>query len=209
MTKTLTNFSAAILCGGRSRRMGFDKSLLRLSNGQLLVAALAEELERAFGQVSLITNSVQKFEGLKELKPFELIEDLHPGAGPAGAIRAALLALKGKFLFVMAGDMIVIDWNLIKKMAHLAIEQKADMVAPRCGQFYEPLYAFYGPAACEPLRLTLCRGGGAPMEISNSINFKSLDLEESDLRDGGFVNLNTPEQLKAAGDLTLKIYGLP
>jgi molybdopterin-guanine dinucleotide biosynthesis protein A len=189
--------------------MGFDKALLRLSDGRLLVGALAGELAGQFGETILVTNDGQKFKSQEELKPFRLVEDLRPGSGPAGAVGTALETLKNRPLFVMAGDMNFIDWLLIKKMAELLVRQNADMVVPLHRGFYEPLYAFYGPNTAAPLETTAKAGSGAPMEIAGAVAFKSLDLEDEELPEGLFLNLNTPEQLKAQGTLTLKTRRAP
>ena len=196
----LTGYGAAILCGGQSRRMGFDKSLaLRNPEGRLLLAALAGELAGCFGEVALITNDLAKLAPLTELTPFRWAEDLHPGAGPAGGIHTALKALPGRQVFVMACDMPVIDWAVIGRLRALLEESRADAAAPRHGRFQEPLYAFYAPEAEPVFQNAVNRGRLAVWSLLSLLNTAYLDLQEQDLAGGLFRNINTPADLRRAG----------
>jgi molybdopterin-guanine dinucleotide biosynthesis protein A len=141
---------AAVLCGGRSRRMGADKALYLVNqNGQSLLSALAGELAERFGEVILITDNRRKFAPFAdELRPFALMEDLRPGVGPVGAILTALTHLPRRPVFVLACDMPVIDWAVAEKLKELMeTTAGAQAALPRLGGRPEPLHAFYGPNA--------------------------------------------------------------
>lgn len=200
MGDKLKEYGAAILCGGQSRRMGFDKSLALLDKrGRPLLAALAGELAGRFREVLLVTNDRAKLAGSAELKKYRPVEDLYPGAGPAGAIHTALKALPGRAFFIMACDMPVIDWTVIDKMRALMEETGADVVAPRHDDFREPLYAFYGPGT-EPVFLAGLKEGLRKIwSFYPRLKTVYLDLDERDLASGFISNLNTPADLKRAG----------
>ena len=180
--------------------MGFDKALtLRGRDGRLLLAALAEELSERFSLVTLITNDPAKLEPLAELAPFRREADLHPGAGPAGAIHTALTKLPGQPIFVIACDMPVVDWKVIGQLRRLLEENQADAAVPRHGERWEPLYAFYGPRT-EPVFQTFLRDGRrAVRDVCAQINTIYLDLPEGEAAPGLFNNLNTPTDLLRAG----------
>ncbi|MDR2946542.1 MAG: NTP transferase domain-containing protein, partial [Candidatus Adiutrix sp.] len=74
LTGGLENVSAAILCGGQSRRMGFDKALgLRNREGRPLLAALAGELAAHFGEVLLVTNDAAKLAAINDLRAYRAV----------------------------------------------------------------------------------------------------------------------------------------
>ena len=73
--------TAVILCGGRSTRMGFDKSLLKI-NDEYLIDIIGEQLEQVFDNVILATNSKGKIKGMK----YSGFTDLLPGVGPIGEV---------------------------------------------------------------------------------------------------------------------------
>lgn len=200
MTDELKNYGAAILCGGQSRRMGFDKALaLRNRDGRPLLAALAGELAGRFGEVLLITNDQAKLAAQAELKPYRQVADLHPGAGPAGAVHTALTACPGRALFIMACDMPAVDWPVIGQMLTLMEKRGADVVVPRHGELLEPLYAFYGPGAEPVFRDGLARGLRQIWAFYPGLKTVALDLDERALASGFLDNLNTPADLKRAG----------
>ncbi|UQZ87715.1 hypothetical protein C4J81_00165 [Deltaproteobacteria bacterium Smac51] len=200
MTDELRKYGAAILCGGKSLRMGFDKSITLVSRtGRPLLPAQAEELARHFGEVALITNNTAKLSQVPELSGFRQLTDLHPGAGPAGGIHTALKGMPHKPLFIMACDMPVIDWRVIDRMRTMLEAQGADIVAPRHGDLREPLYAFYGPSVEPVFEAGLAEGLRKVRLFYDSLKTCYLELEDEDLKSGVFINLNTPADVRKEG----------
>jgi len=196
--KILGDCGAALLCGGLSRRMGFDKALFLCDNkGNPLLAALAGKLARMFGEVILVTNSRTKLDPVGGLESFRRVEDLHPGQGPAGAIHSALKALPGRDIFVMACDMPLVDEALIIRLRQVLAEEKAQAAAPRRAGRPEPLHAFYGPEAGAVFQRSLAEGRLAVRDSLACLKTAYLDLD-----DGGpdpFRNLNSREDVIQAG----------
>ena len=89
----MTPISGYILAGGRSTRMGTDKSLLPLASKPLIAHAVAK-LSRVCADVHILSSN----QGLADYAP--LVPDLHPNSGPVGGIEAALSHTTS-------------DWNLI------------------------------------------------------------------------------------------------
>jgi L-seryl-tRNA(Ser) seleniumtransferase len=194
----LTRFGAAVLCGGRSSRMGFDKAFLRLSDGRPLLADLAGQLAGRFGQVVLAAGAPDKFAEVEQLRPYRLIPDELPFGGPAAAAAAVLAACPGQAFFFMAGDMPVVDWPVIEQLAAL-MNQGADAALPRHQSRLEPLYAFYGPAAGPLLADSAAKGRGTFKEIFSRLKTAYLTLDGTALAAGLFANLNTPQDARLAG----------
>ncbi|MGH9111551.1 MAG: molybdenum cofactor guanylyltransferase, partial [Acidimicrobiales bacterium] len=79
-------FSGAVLCGGRSRRMGRDKALIRI-DGVPMVVRVADAL-RAAGATDVFAVGRDP-EALAELGLVTVADD-RPGAGPVAGIATAL-----------------------------------------------------------------------------------------------------------------------
>jgi molybdopterin-guanine dinucleotide biosynthesis protein A len=90
---TTPPISGYVLAGGRSSRMGTDKSLLPLA-GKPLIEHTVAKLRRTCADVHILSNNP----ALATHAP--LVPDIHPNCGPIGGIEAALAHSSH-------------DWNLI------------------------------------------------------------------------------------------------
>ena len=85
MSGAPTDFTAFILAGGNSTRMGRDKAFVMLQGRTLLARAL--EVCRT------VTSDVRIVGDRKKFAPFApVVEDVFPGCGPLAGIHAALRA---------------------------------------------------------------------------------------------------------------------
>jgi len=130
--------TAAILCGGKSTRMGFDKAMIKVGD-KFLIDIIAEQLEPVFERIILISNDSEKLKSIK----YSCVTDIIPDLGPIGAIYTALRNSDSRYLFVTACDMPVINLDFIKHMMDMLAQEGGDGVISRNGSFLEPLYAFY------------------------------------------------------------------
>ena len=130
--------TAVILCGGKSNRMGFDKSLVKV-RGKYLIEIIGEKLEKIFDNILLVTNDLEKIKGLK----YKGILDIIPGMGPVGAIYTALRASDSKYVYVTACDMPAVNLSYIRYMMEIIENEDPDGVVARSASFIEPLNAFY------------------------------------------------------------------
>lgn len=129
---------AVILCGGKSIRMGFDKSNIKVNN-KFLIEIIAEELEQIFDDIILISNDLHKFRGTK----YTVAEDIIENSGPIGGIYTALKNTTSKFVFITACDMPVINLDYIKYMMEIIKVENVHGVVSYNSKYIEPLYAFY------------------------------------------------------------------
>jgi molybdenum cofactor guanylyltransferase len=129
--------TAVILAGGKSSRMGTDKSMLPV-NGRPLIAHIADQLRGNFDEVIIGANDPEKyaFTGLP------VIPDIVKDKGPLMGIYSCLKASKNDVNFVTACDIPVINIQLIDKMRLMATDADVVMPVTADGQF-EPLFAVY------------------------------------------------------------------
>jgi len=183
--------SAAILVGGKSRRMGYNKAFLKIGR-HTLVEKVAARLKAVFPELFLVGSNPAPyfFLGL----PF--VKDIYPGCGPLVGIHAALTAATNHFVFVTACDLPFLDLGLVATI--VAAAPGYDVVVPRIGEYLEPLCAVYGKG-CLPVIETSFRSGQYKIAaIFPEVRVRYL--EEGELRGfnlaKAFFNLNTPKDLQ-------------
>jgi molybdopterin-guanine dinucleotide biosynthesis protein A len=89
--------SGYVLAGGRSSRMGTDKSLLLLA-GKPLIQQAVTKLGRVCAEVHILSANP----ALAAYAP--LVPDIHPGCGPIGGIEAALAHSPHDWILILPVD---------------------------------------------------------------------------------------------------------
>ena len=168
----LRSMSAAILIGGRSRRMGRDKATLRVG-GRPLVEWVRRRLARHFGEVLLI-GSHPALPGLADLRgPRCVLAGIHAALARAGHAR----------VFVTACDMPSVSVGLIRRLARC----RGRVVVPVSPDGPQPLHAIWSRACAGPIARRLRAGRLSAMEA-----LEALGAVRVPVRDGRpFFNVNT------------------
>lgn len=181
---------AALLCGGNSSRMGFDKAFLQLGGASLLWRQAAR-LGALFPAVALVSEDRRKLEGQNAAEVL-LLEDDPPGVGPLGGLCAALRAAEGAWVFVMACDMPGFDEALVRQMAEMRPGRQ--VVLCESGGREEPLFAFYHKSCLPVFEAQLKEGNRKLRGAFQKLSVERLCVEPARAQ-RAFANLNTPEQL--------------
>ncbi|NMB34883.1 MAG: molybdenum cofactor guanylyltransferase [Firmicutes bacterium] len=138
MKKSKLPFTAVLLAGGESKRMGMDKVFLKLGK-ERLIDLVFRKLNKLFAEVIIVTDRRRELSYL----PANITEDLF-GEGPKCALRgihAGLSLATNASSFIVGCDMPFISPPLIRYMSRFALE--FDVVVPYLGEHYQPLFAFY------------------------------------------------------------------
>jgi len=142
------NFSAVILAGGQSSRMGRDKAWIEV-DGQLLLARQVKLLrDLGAGEVFISGRAGVDYAAFGG----RVLMDRHPGAGPLAGIEAALEVSVLPQLLVLAVDMPHMSADVLRQLVGQCTETTG--VIPRVAGAIEPLAAVY-PKAALPLVATL------------------------------------------------------
>jgi molybdopterin-guanine dinucleotide biosynthesis protein A len=185
---------AAVLAGGRGRRMGAAKATTELAGRPLVGYPLA-----ALAEAGLETVVVAKRDTpLPELDVpvwHEPDEPVHPLAG----IVAALERAQGRTLVVVACDMPFLTGSLLSHLAALDVP----LAMAAAGGRLHPLLGRYAPALEEALVSCLAAGGAIHELITR---LEPLLIDEAALREFGdperlLLNVNTPADLARASAL--------
>jgi molybdopterin-guanine dinucleotide biosynthesis protein A len=187
--------TTVIMAGGKSSRMGLDKSFVPLL-GQPMIEHVLAQVQGLGDELILITNKPDDYAYL-QLPTFG---DIYPDKGPLGGLHAALRRARQPYILVVACDMPWLNRPLLEHMASL--RHTADAIVPRWRQFPEPLHAIYSQACLAPIEENLKRDQLKIVRFYGRVRVRYLEQAEIarfDPAGRSFQNVNTPEDLAAAG----------
>ena len=184
----IRNVSAAILAGGKSRRMGRNKALLPF-RGRPLIARVYETVQPLFEDIFLVTNGPGPFDFL----PCPKIPDRVPGKGPISGVDAALRHSKNPYVLVVGCDTPFLSPSLLELLAGKT--EEADLVIPCSPLGPEPLCAVYGKGCLPLIEESLRKGDFSLKTLIGRLRTRNIPAEEvasvdPDFR--SFRNINTP-----------------
>lgn len=130
-------FTAAVLAGGRSSRMGTDKALLRWEGQTLVQRQLS--LLRTLGPTQVFISGKPAVN--YEVADAPVVLDAVPEQGPLGGIEAVLSATAASHVLVLAVDMPGMTAAFLKRL--LASCRHGVGAVPRTLNGWEPLAAVY------------------------------------------------------------------
>lgn len=182
--------TVAILCGGKSSRMGFDKSKI-IIKGKNIIDYTAEKLSCIFDDILLVGTKCFNTK-------YRAVEDIIKDCGPAGAIYTSLLTSKSKYVFVVACDMPFLNVDYIKFLKDKLLSCDADCLISKKGQFYEPLCSFYSIDMADIFLKNIKQNNFKIMDIvkeSRIIYTQDQEIEMFSNEYDIFANLNYPKDL--------------
>ncbi len=185
-------YSAAILAGGRSRRMGRDKSILEIG-GVPLIRRIADGLEEIFSRVFVVANERERFEQMG----LDVVGDIHPGNDSLGGLHAAVASAESPHVFVAGCDMPLLRPALIRGLASLV--EGWDVVIPVKDDYPEPLCAFYGEKCAPHIEESISRGRLKMIGFHEHARVRRVEeaaWREWDPEGASFLNANTPEEFE-------------
>lgn len=177
-----------ILCGGKSSRMGFDKTLLCLNDEYVLIT-LAKKLANIFTNIMFVTNHVDKFP--QKFDQFLIIEDEYPQTGPLGGLVTALEYVTTNRVFLIACDMPNVSLQLISEMSLF----ESEVVICEQDSRLHPLFAFYHKRCISVLEQQLATGDLRMVKTFNQFSVEIIKVNQP----LHFININKPEQLDLWG----------
>lgn len=191
--------TAVILCGGKSSRMGFDKSLIDIK-GKLLIELVCEKLEKIFDEIILVTENKEKFNNLK----YKVVEDLERNYGPAGGIYTGLKYSESKYAFFLACDMPKINIDFINYMIKIIDDGEYDGLMCRHNDWIEPLFAFYSKDLIKNFQKGIEDNSLVLYDIIKNSNMKYISEETAKEYSENldmFANLNYVKDLEILKDI--------
>ncbi|MBA4317543.1 MAG: hypothetical protein C0412_04005 [Flavobacterium sp.] len=195
LNSSLIEYTAYILCGGKSTRFGTDKALVEL-NGKKIVEIIADELKKVFSKIVLVTPDAPKYEFLK----MECINDVYTGCGPLAGIHTALKHSETEKIFVISCDMPLMKADIIKYIAEYQTDKK--IIIPKAGDKKQYLCAVYNKNMLPEVEKLLEQTKNlpkcaSPYDLINLTGYELIDFDTLGIFDiKCFFNLNTKEDLE-------------
>lgn len=186
--------TGVILAGGKSRRMGSDKSFLEIGQAGM-IQLVAAELQKVFEEILIAGGSEETGRRLG----LTVVADLIPGGGPLSGIHAALTASSHDKCLVVPCDMPFLKAEMAALMVGLA--QGYEVAVPTDGVYFQPLFAVYDKSCIEVIEQSLRAGRYKvidfyPQVRVNYVHEKLLGELADTWR--AFFNVNTPRDLYQA-----------
>jgi molybdopterin-guanine dinucleotide biosynthesis protein A len=192
-----TPINGLVLAGGKSTRMGRDKSFIDWhgKEQQYYVADLLESFCAA-----VFISRREEVQNEKDLH-YKILVDSYTGIGPYGAILSAFRSQSDVAWLVVACDLPLIDKNILSYLLENRDETKiaTTFKSPFDG-LPEPLITIWEPKSYEVLLSYLPTGYTCPRKVlikSNDAHI--LQPQNAD----SLMNVNTPEDLAKAQQLIL------
>lgn len=187
--------SGIVLAGGRSRRLGTNKAVVRVGGVRLIERVLGH-MRQLCDDLVIVTNEPAPYRDLGE----RLVGDVWPGMGSLGGIYSGLRAARYDRGLVAGCDMPFLNAGLLRLMIDLSRDY--DVVIPRLDDGrMEPLHAVYGRACLEPMEAQLQASDLRIINILPHLRVRYLEqgeLEALDPQHLSFFNVNTRQDLERA-----------
>jgi molybdopterin-guanine dinucleotide biosynthesis protein A len=185
------NFSAVILAGGRSSRMGRDKAFLSFNGKPLIEHSLGIVRDAGASEVLISGRVGQDFSTLN----CPVLLDATPGCGPLGGIERGLSVAKYSLVLVLAVDLPHMAPECLSRLASHCGQSSG--AVPSHGERLEPLVAFYPKEAHEIVVRMLTGGRLAARGFAHACIEQRLAraVRLPSEYDVCFGNWNTPEDI--------------
>lgn len=194
----MSNFSAVLLAGGRSSRMGRDKAEILLPGGRPLWCRQLDDVLRPLNPAEVFLSGPARAGLPPDVRA--LADDL-PGLGPLSGIAAALGAIRTPLLIVLAVDLPLMTPTFFQERLFPVCGPGRGAVGRNHDGYFEPLAAVY-PRTAYQLALERLRGGKdlslqafvRATVTAGLITPAALHADDSDR----FINWNRPEDVPTA-----------
>jgi len=187
--------TAAVMAGGRSMRMGVDKTLLAV-DGETLLARVVDVVSSVCAHTVVVTNRAEQISeaGLPSDTPV-LIDEV-PFQGPLGGLVTALKGAHDDWVLAVAADIPWLEPDVIRALWDARDGSQVVVTVTEKG--IEPLLALYHRDCLPAARRVLASGRRRLVAMFPELVVVELPLETLRAADPGLrslVNVNTPEDL--------------
>lgn len=180
--------AAAILAGGRGKRMGGAAKALVCVGGTPIVARQLHVLAPLCAERIIVTGDPTPYQDFDA----RLVTDLHPGAGPLAGLESALAATTAEALLVFACDLPFLDAALVTALRDAP---PGEAVVARLAGKAQPLAARYAKSILPRVQRRLSKDKLRMLDLVAELDPQWLDFPAGTR---ALFNVNTPEELARA-----------
>ncbi|MCZ7608591.1 MAG: molybdenum cofactor guanylyltransferase [Ignavibacterium sp.] len=200
------DITGIILSGGKSKRMGVNKAMLKIGN-EMLIERTCNLMSGLFRKVLLITNTPEEYRFLR----LETFEDIYKNVGPLAGIHSGLFHSLTDKNFFIACDMPFVNKELIE----FIIDYKTDklITIPKAEGGTQQLCGVFSKSILNDIERIIKENlkNNSEQEFRKNISFKvqllfqNINTEIIDIeakfdkyKKGMFFNINRKEDLEEA-----------
>jgi molybdopterin-guanine dinucleotide biosynthesis protein A len=136
MGRMFNDITGIILSGGKSTRMGENKSFLKIGQ-QTIIEKLVSMMHSIFNEVIIITNEPELY-GFLNLK---LFEDIFKNVGPIAGIHSGLFNSQTEKNFIISCDIPLMNKEMI--ISILEYPSSSQITVPRADSYIQQLCGVY------------------------------------------------------------------
>jgi len=183
--------SGAILAGGKSTRMKFNKAFAHINNKTVIEIILSKYIS-FFNETLIIANEPELYEKFR----VKVHKDIYHGYGPIAGIHSALYNASNAVVFISGCDMPFVNLQIVQYMIDRT--NGFDAVVPKIEGQLQPLFAVYTKQCLPIIKDCLENSKLKLVRIFEELN--TLVINEDEINKFGnikdcFLNLNDQEAL--------------
>ena len=182
-----TQIEGVILAGGKSSRMGQNKSLV-LFDEKPLILHVFNRMKKQVKKLSVNSNEI-----LKIFPKSIQFSDIFPGQlGPLSGIYSGLIQSECDWVQFCPNDAPYVPQDLVEKLSRFVKEKNQKIILPTSNGRLEPVFLLCHKEMLYNLKDFISQGGRKLEFWVRSNNFKTVDFREK----GAFVNINSMTDLR-------------
>lgn len=196
------DITGIILSGGKSTRMGENKSLLKIGD-KTAIERIVDLMKQLFPKLILSTNTAEEYEFLG----LEMVKDEYTHAGPLAGIHAGLKTSGTEKNFVISCDMQLMNEETIR----FIIDYQTDkpITIAKADGFYQQLAGVYHKSVLNDIEISLQENleeenrssdqkkrGCKVFALVKKMDAEIIDAEQNipNYIPGTFFNMNKPHE---------------
>jgi molybdopterin-guanine dinucleotide biosynthesis protein A len=177
-------FSAAVLTGGRSERMGRDKALVEVDGESMAVRVTRAVRDAGAVDVFCVGGDAHALRALGLV----VMDDDHPGAGPLGGLLTGLRTATQPIVLIAPCDLVAPSPSPFRALVDALAGGDALAAVPIVDGQWRPLPAALRAAALPQLAAAFAAGERAVHRAIEHLNVVAVDV-------GPLADADTPEDL--------------
>ena len=180
-----------VLAGGKSGRMGKDKSLLDF-HGKTLLQRIIDQQRMLLDNVYVIGKGTENFTDAIG------INDKIENKGPIGGLYTAMSEIKSDWYLISPCDMPFLSHVELNEILKENRTNNYDAIIAESEKGYEPLVAVYQSNIFSLMQKNIENGNFAVRALFNQINKKFIKFDSQIFEKDIFFNINYPEDYNHA-----------
>ncbi len=186
----MNNFACVILAGGKSTRMGEDKSFVKIKEQKTMLSVQIDKLKEISNNIWLSANDdVYKNMG------FPVLSDVYKDIGPMGGIYTALKAIPDFYVFFISVDLPFVTKLLINSLIQ-NVSDEVDIVLPIYEGKYEPVCAVYSKNCLSKIENMIANNNYKLNDLISNCKIKTIDASD-EIKNFPYLfkNINSPQDI--------------